>query len=143
MGHLLGYARVSTADQNPELQLDALKAAGCSRIYTDHASGRLDQRPELDKLMERLDAGDVLVVWKLDRLGRSLKHLVAWFEELDRRGVEFRSLTEHIDTTTAQGRFFFHVSAAFAQLSLDLTRERTMAGLQAARERGRRGGRPA
>lgn len=139
---LIGYARVSTLEQNLDGQLDALTKAGCSRIFTDHASGAKTMRPQLDKVMDYLREGDTLVVWKLDRLGRSLPHLVEVIEDLDKRGVEFRSLTESIDTTTPGGRLVFHMAAAFAQFERDLIRERTRAGLAAARSQGRLGGRP-
>lgn len=139
---LIGYARVSTLEQNLDGQLDALTQAGCSRIFTDHASGAKTVRPELDKAMDYLREGDTLVVWKLDRLGRSLPHLVEVIADLDKRGVEFRSLTESIDTTTPGGRLVFHMAAAFAQFERDLIRERTSAGLAAARAQGRLGGRP-
>lgn len=139
---LIGYARVSTLEQNLDGQLDALTQAGCSRIFTDHASGAKTVRPELELAMDYLREGDTLVVWKLDRLGRSLPHLVEVIADLDKRGVEFRSLTESIDTTTPGGRLVFHMAAAFAQFERDLIRERTSAGLAAARAQGRLGGRP-
>lgn len=142
MGHIYGYGRVSTRDQDPSLQTDALKSAACERIFVDKASGSLQRRPQLDKLWEVLLPGDVVVVWKLDRLGRSMRHLVAVLNDLGERGIEFRSLTDGLDTTTAQGRFFFHVTAAFAELERALIVERTHAGLEAARARGRHGGRP-
>jgi DNA invertase Pin-like site-specific DNA recombinase len=140
--HHLGYARVSTADQNPDLQLDALRSAGCYRIFTDKASGALDQRPELAKALDQLRPGDTLVVWKLDRLGRSLRHLIEVVGELQRQGIGFRSLQESIDTTTPGGKLVFHVFGALAEFERDLVRERTMAGLASARARGRLGGRP-
>jgi DNA invertase Pin-like site-specific DNA recombinase len=143
MGHLIGYARVSTLDQRPELQLDALKAAGCYRVFTDHASGSLTKRPELDRCLDQLRPGDTLVVWKLDRLGRSLRHLVDTVQSLKERDIGFRSLQESIDTTTPGGKLIFHMFAALAEFERDLIRERTMAGLAAARARGRQGGRPA
>lgn len=142
---LWGYARVSTADQDPALQLDALAAAGvdADHLVTDHASGTRASRPGLDDLMERLVAGDTLVVWKLDRLGRSLGNLVATLNELGERGVGFRSLTEAgMDTTTSQGRLLFGIMGSLAQFERDLIVERTRAGLEAARRQGRRGGRP-
>lgn len=142
MGQLVGYARVSTLDQTPDLQLDALATAGCWKVWTDHASGKLDRRPQLDDLMEHLRPGDTLVVWRLDRLGRSLAHLVQLLVDLDAREVGFRSLTESIDTGTAGGRLIFHVMGAMAQFERDLISERTSAGLAAARARGRNGGRP-
>ena len=142
MGHLLGYARVSTTDQNPDLQIDALKVAGCSRIFTDKASGSLDSRPKLDQVLDHLREGDTLVVWRLDRLGRSLRHLIDTVGQLAERGVGFKSVTEGIDTTTAGGRLVFHVFGALAEFERELIRERTNAGLAAARARGRKGGRP-
>ncbi|MCA1699560.1 MAG: recombinase family protein [Actinobacteria bacterium] len=143
MGELLGYARVSSAEQNAELQADALAAAGCWRVFTDSASGALDRRPELDRLLEQLRPGDTLVVWRLDRLGRSLRHLLDVVTDLSERGVGFRSLTESIDTTTSGGRLIFHVFGALAEFEREIIRERTQAGLAAARARGRKGGRPA
>ena len=139
---LLGYARVSTDLQDPSLQLDALEEAGVEQVWTEHASGRRDDRRELAALLDYARSGDVLVVWRLDRLGRSVQHLVALLEDLERRGIEFLSLTEALDTTTPGGRLVFHVFAAVAEFSADLTRSRTRAGLEAARRRGRRGGRP-
>lgn len=142
MGHHLGYARISTGGQDPALQQDALAAAGCARVYLDVASGSRDDRPQLAALLDRLDAGDTLVVWRLDRLGRSLRHLIDTVTTLGERGVGFRSLHEAIDTTTPAGRLVFHVFAALAEFESDLIRDRTVAGLAAARSRGRRGGRP-
>jgi len=142
MSQLLGYARVSTVDQNPDLPLDALRDAGCWRIWTDHASGRLDHRPRLNAVLEHLQPGNTFVVWRLDRLGRSLHHLIGVVRTLEDRGVGFRSLTESIDTTTAGGRLIFHLMGALAEFERDLIRERTTAGLVAARARGHRGGRP-
>lgn len=139
---LIGYARVSTLEQREDLQVDALKKAGCERVYTDHASGSRASRPELDRMMEALREGDVLVVWKLDRLGRSVQNLVELMNRLHAMGVEFRSLTEGMDTTTPGGTMIFGMFAVMAQFERDLIRERTMAGLQAARARGHRGGRP-
>jgi DNA invertase Pin-like site-specific DNA recombinase len=141
-GYLLGYARVSTTDQDPALQLDALTAAGCPRIFTDKASGARDDRPELARLLDVARPGDVVVVWKLDRLGRSLRHLIEVVGELERRGVGFKSLRESIDTTTVSGKLVFHIFAALAEFERELIVERTTAGLQAARARGRVGGRP-
>ncbi|MBG6191673.1 DNA invertase Pin-like site-specific DNA recombinase [Arthrobacter sp. CAN_A212] len=143
MGHQLGYARVSTGDQDAALQEDALKAAGCYRIFTDTASGLLETRPELSKVLDQLRPGDTLVVWRLDRLGRSIRHLIDQLAGLQERGIGFRSLQENIDTTSSGGRLVFHVFAALAEFERDLIRERTHAGLQAARARGRSGGRPA
>jgi len=142
MGHLLGYARVSTTDQQPQLQVDALTAAGCYRVFTETASGARSDRPTLEELLEQLRPGDTLVVWKLDRLGRSLRHLVDMVTGLADQGIGFRSLQEAIDTTTPVGKLVFHVIAALAEFERDLTRERTAAGLAAARARGRLGGRP-
>ena len=142
MGNLLGYARVSTADQNPDLQLDELRAAGCYSVWADSASGTLDRRPQLDAVLAALRPGDTLVVWRLDRLGRSLRHLLEVVTALQDRGVGFRSLREAIDTTTAGGRLIFHVFAALAEFEREIIRERTVAGLSAARARGRSGGRP-
>jgi DNA invertase Pin-like site-specific DNA recombinase len=139
---LIGYARVSTDDQNASLQVDALKKAGCIKVFTDHASGSKASRPELDRMLDQLRAGDVIVVWRLDRLGRSLKNLIELVEGLADRGVGFRSLSESIDTTTANGRLFFSIMGALAEFERDLIRERTNAGLLAARARGRVGGRP-
>jgi len=138
----LGYARVSRVDQHPELQLDALREAGCERVWTDKASGALADRPELAQVLDHLRPGDTLVVWRLDRLGRSLRDLIDRVAELEQRGVGFRSLKEGIDTTTAAGRLVFHIFGALAEFERDLLRERTQAGLQAARARGRTGGRP-
>lgn len=143
MAHLHGYARVSTAGQDPALQDDALRSAGCARVWTDVASGARHDRPELDKVLDQLLPGDTLIVWRLDRLGRSLRHLVDTVTALGERGIGFRSLTESIDTTTPGGRLVFHVFAALAEFERDLIRDRTLAGLEAARSRGRRGGRPA
>lgn len=140
--HLLGYARVSTLDQSPQLQLDALEAAGCHRIWTDSVSGTRADRPQLEALMDHLRKGDTLVVWRLDRLGRSLQHLLKIIEDLQGRGVGFRSITEAIDTTTAGGRLVFSVFGAIAQFEAELIRERTTAGLEAAKAQGRVGGRP-
>ena len=142
MGDLLGYARVSTTEQKAHLQTDALKAAGCVRVWTDTASGTLDHRPELDQVLDHLRPGDTLAVWRLDRLGRNLRHLITTVTDLSARQVGFRSLTEGIDTTTPAGRLVFHVFAALAEFEHALIRERTTAGLQAARARGRHGGRP-
>jgi DNA invertase Pin-like site-specific DNA recombinase len=140
---LIGYARVSTTDQNLNLQRDALLAAGCpeTRVYTDIASGAKAGRPGLEAALHDLREGDTLVVWKLDRLGRSLRHLIETVHALGARGVGFKSLQEHIDTTTPGGKLVFHVFAALAEFERDLIGERTRAGLTAARARGRRGGR--
>lgn len=138
---LIGYARVSTVEQSLDLQRDALTQAGCERLFTDHASGAATQRPGLAETLSHLRAGDVLVIWKLDRLGRSVKGLVELVGDLAGRGVQFRSLTDGIDTTTPAGRFFFHLMASLAQMERELIVERTQAGLAAARARGRVGGR--
>jgi DNA invertase Pin-like site-specific DNA recombinase len=137
----VGYARVSTADQDPALQLDALRAAGCAKVFEDRASGARADRPGLRAALDYARDGDVLVTWKLDRLGRSLPHLIETVAGLERRGVGFRSLTEAIDTTTPGGRLVFHLFAALGQFERDLIRERTRAGLAAAAARGRTGGR--
>ena len=139
--HRIGYARVSTRDQNLDLQLDALKKAGCDKIYEDTISGTKSQRPGLTQALDNLRDGDTLVVWKLDRLGRSVKDLLDFAGGLNKRGIGFVSLTDAIDTTTASGRFFFNVMASLAQMERELMVERTQAGLQAAREQGRVGGR--
>ncbi|OIN61205.1 recombinase family protein [Arsenicibacter rosenii] len=136
-----GYARVSTDDQNLSLQLDALKTAGCEKIFREKVSGAKTDRPELTKLIDQIREGDTLTVWKLDRLGRSLKHLVETVNLLHEKGVGFRSLKESIDTTSATGKLTFHIFAAMAEFERDMLRERTNAGLQAARSRGRVGGR--
>jgi DNA invertase Pin-like site-specific DNA recombinase len=138
----IGYARISTRQQNKALQLDALEEAGCERVHTEEVSGAADSRPALEECMATLREGDTLVVWRLDRFGRSLSDLVEKMDELEEKGVDFVSLTEGIDTTTAQGRLAFHIFGALAEFERELARERTMAGLQAARERGRVGGRP-
>ena len=140
--HLIGYARVSTSDQSLELQLDALKEAGCRRVFEDTASGASRARPQLREALGFLRPGDTLVVWLLDRLARSLQQLIETIEELHRRSCGFRSLTEAIDTTTAGGRLIFHIFGALAEFERGIIRERTIAGLEAARARGRKGGRP-
>lgn len=142
IGYRLGYARVSTLEQDPALQHDALTAAGVKRIFTDRASGVLAERPQLAAVLEQLRPGDTLVVWRLDRLGRSTSHLVQTVTALEARGVGFASVTEAIDTTTPAGRLMFGVLACLAAFERDLIRERTLAGLEAARARGRIGGRP-
>jgi DNA invertase Pin-like site-specific DNA recombinase len=136
----VGYARVSTLDQNPELQRLALEKAGCQRIYEEAASGKKRDRPELVRALDHLREGDTLIVWKLDRLGRSVKDLIDLVTELEKRGVNFRSLTESIDTSTPAGRFFFHVMASLAQMERELMLERTRAGMEAARKQGRKPG---
>jgi DNA invertase Pin-like site-specific DNA recombinase len=138
----IGYARVSTRDQNLDLQVDALNAAGCERVYQDVASGAKTARPALDELLGHLRKGDVLVIWKLDRMGRSLKHLVELVGNLIERKVGLLSLNDPIDTTNAQGRLVFNLFASLAEFERELIRERTNAGLSAARARGRVGGRP-
>ena len=138
---LIGYARVSTADQNPDLQLDALRAAGCEKLFVETASGASTDRAELAAALAYMRAGDMLVVWKLDRLARSMKQLIGSVDALKQRGIGFRSLTEAIDTTMAAGEFFFHVFGALAQFERSIIRERTQAGLAAALARGRKGGR--
>lgn len=139
---LIGYARISTNDQNLDMQRDALKKAGCEKVFIEQMSGSLDSRPELGRTMEILCKGDTLVVWRLDRLGRSLKHLIELMAELEERGIRFRSLTESIDTATASGKLAFHVFGALAEFERNIIQERTRAGLAAARARGRKGGRP-
>jgi DNA invertase Pin-like site-specific DNA recombinase len=139
---LVGYARVSTNDQNLDLQQDALRGVGCECLFTDTASGAKTARPGLTEALKICRPGDTLVVWKLDRLGRSLPHLVATVRDLVDRGIGFKSLQEHIDTTSAGGKLIFHLFAALAEFERDLLRERTNAGLSAARARGRKGGRP-
>jgi len=138
---LIGYARVSTQDQNLDLQIDALTKTGCEKLFDDKISGSRAERPGLAKALEMLREGDTLVVWKLDRLGRSVKNLVDLVSELDKRGVQFKSLTDAIDTGTPSGRFFFHVMASLAEMERELTIERTRAGLEVARTLGRTGGR--
>lgn len=141
---LIGYARVSTQEQSPRLQLDALTAAGCGKVFVEKASGAQRDRPELKAALDyaRDGAGDVLVVWRLDRLARSLKQLIETVEGLGARGIGFRSLSEAIDTTSAGGRLVFHIFGAMAEFERGVIRERTRAGLDAARARGRKGGRP-
>ena len=139
---LVGYARVSTVEQTLALQEDALRAAGCARLFTDTISGAKAERPGLGQALAFLRPGDVLVVWRLDRLGRSLKALIETLTALEGRGIGFKSLTEQLDTTTSGGRLIFHVFGALAEFERDLIRERTQAGLAAARARGRQGGRP-
>ena len=141
-GMLLGYARVSTADQNLALQRDALTEAGCQKIFTEQISGAVTDRPALHEALAFARSGDTLIVWKLDRLARSMKQLIETIEELRLRGIGFRSLTEALDTTTAQGRLVFHMFGALAEFERSLIRERTQAGLAAARRAGRTGGRP-
>ncbi len=137
----IGYARVSTEDQHLELQLDALKKAGCKRVFTDKISGTRTSRPGLDDALSHVRKGDTLTVWKLDRLGRSVRSLIELVADLEQQQIHFKSLTDGIDTKTPAGRFFFHVMASLAQMECELTAERTQAGLAAARELGRVGGR--
>jgi DNA invertase Pin-like site-specific DNA recombinase len=138
----VGYARVSTGEQTLDLQLDALKGAGCERWFTETASGAKADRPGLAEALAYVRPGDTLVVWRLDRLGRSLQHLIQTLIALDTRGIGFKSLTESIDTTTPGGKLVFHIFGALAEFERDLIRERTTAGLAAARARGRTGGHP-
>jgi len=138
---IIGYARVSTQDQNPQLQLDALNGAACEQVFHETATGTFRDRPELTACLRTLRKGDSLVVWKLDRLARSLKDLVEIVHDLNQRGVGFRSLTESIDTTSSGGRLVFHIFGALAEFEHSLIKERTIAGLAAARARGRKGGR--
>lgn len=138
----IGYARISTIDQNANLQRDALKAAGCEKIFVDQISGTTSNRPKLDKALAKLNKGDVFTVWRLDRLGRSLPHLIEVISDLKGKGAEFQSLSESIDTTTAGGRLVFHMMGALAEFERSLIVERTQAGLAAARKRGVRVGRP-
>jgi DNA invertase Pin-like site-specific DNA recombinase len=139
---LIGYARVSTHDQTLNLQRDALEKAGCSKLFTDTASGAKAERKGLDEALAYVRKGDTLVVWRLDRLGRSLPHLITTMTDLEERGIGFKSLTENIDTTTSGGKLIFHIFGALAEFERNLIRERTTAGLMAARMRGRLGGRP-
>jgi DNA invertase Pin-like site-specific DNA recombinase len=139
---LIGYARVSTHDQTLALQQDALTKAGCNKIFTDKASGAKTERKGLDEALNYVRKGDTLVVWRLDRLGRSLPHLITTLTALEERGIGFKSLTENIDTTTSGGKLIFHIFGALAEFERNLIRERTTAGLLAARARGRKGGRP-
>lgn len=138
----IGYMRVSKNDQNTDLQRKSLICTNCEHIFEDKISGKTDQRPGLKRALNCLKTGDTLVVWKLDRLGRSIKHLIALISELEDKGIHFHSLTDSIDTSSSAGRFFFHVMSALAQMERELIVERTKAGLAAARSRGRIGGRP-
>lgn len=138
----VGYARTSTTEQSPEMQVEALRAAGCERIFVEQVSGAAKERPVLEQALGFLRGGDTLVVWKLDRLGRSLRHLIELVDGLGRRGVDLRSLQDNIDTATPGGRFLFHVFGAVAEFERDLIRERVLAGIHSARARGRKGGRP-
>ena len=139
---LLGYARVSMHDQNLDLQKDALKGASCEKTFLDEISGSTKHRPGLERALDSLREGDTLIVWRLDRLGRSLKDLIELVGELERKGVALRSLQEAIDTTSPGGKLIFHVFGALAEFERNLIRDRTKAGLAAARARGRKGGRP-
>lgn len=139
---LVGYARVSTLEQDVTPQIDELEKAGCERVFRDKVSGTKTERPGLQEALDFLREGDSLVVWRLDRLGRSLRHLIDTISDLESRGIGFRSLQEAIDTTTSGGRLIFHIFGALAEFERNLIRERTMAGLRAARARGRMGGRP-
>ncbi|AJC49033.1 recombinase family protein [Allofrancisella guangzhouensis] len=138
----IGYARISTLEQNLDLQIDALNKAGCEKIITDKISGSVAERPGLEKLKEILRKNDTLVVWRLDRLGRTLKHLIEWVHELDEQNIGFKSLQESIDTTSSSGKLIFHIFGALSEFERNLIRERTRAGVEAARARGRQGGRP-
>jgi DNA invertase Pin-like site-specific DNA recombinase len=139
---LIGYARVSMGDQHLDLQQDALQQTGCEKVFVDHITGRSVTRPGFERTMEVLRPGDTLVVWRLDRLGRSLKHLIEVVAELEKKAIGLKSLTEAIDTTTAGGKLMFHIFGALAEFERHLIAERTQAGLAAARARGRKGGRP-
>src|SRR5215216_5037575 len=139
---LIGYARVSTNEQNLDLQRDALQKAGCEQIYDDHVSGTKARRPGLEQAFSHLRPGDTLVVWRLDRLGRSLRHLIDTVTDLQEKGIGFKSITESIDTTTSGGKLIFHIFGALAEFEREIIRERTKAGLTAARARGKTGGRP-
>jgi DNA invertase Pin-like site-specific DNA recombinase len=139
---LIGYARVSTHDQTLHLQQDGLEKAGCDKIFTDTTSGAKTERKGFDAALNYVRKGDTLVVWRLDRLGRSLPHLIATMTNLEERGIGFKSLTENIDTTTSGGKLIFHIFGALAEFERNLIRERTQAGLTAARARGKNGGRP-
>jgi len=138
----IGYARVSTTDQSLNPQTDSLSEAGCEKLFSDVASGAKTQRPGLEKAIEFCRKGDILVVWKLDRMGRSMSHLIEMIQQLENKKVGFQSLTEKIDTTPAGGRLIFHLFGALAEFERDLIRERVQAGLKSARARGRKGGRP-
>src|SRR5947208_3985423 len=139
---LVGYARVSTQEQTLDLQKDALEKIGCTKIYSDVVSGAKAEREGLAEALDYVREGDTLVVWRLDRLGRSLKHLIETITQLNNRKIGFKSITENIDTTTSGGKLIFHIFGALAEFERDIIRERTQAGLQAARARGRKGGRP-
>ncbi|MEN5058881.1 recombinase family protein [Sphingobacterium kitahiroshimense] len=138
----IGYARVSTKDQNLDLQIEALENAGCERIYKEKISGSTKNRPELDKMIHQFREGDELIVWRLDRLGRSLKHIIDLVLSLNEQGIIIKGLTDGVDTSTINGRLFLNLMASLAEYERELIRERTNAGLQSARARGRTGGRP-
>ena len=139
---LIGYARVSTSDQTTDLQKDALSEEGCEKIFSDIASGAKTKRPGLDEAIKYCRKDDTLVVWKLDRMGRSMSHLIETIKKLEKDGIGFKSITENIDTTSAGGRLIFHLFSALSEFERDLIRERVQAGLKSARARGRKGGRP-
>jgi len=139
---LIGYARVSTADQAPELQIDALEASGCEKIFTDQASGKNTDRKALKEALEFLRSGDVLVIWKLSRLARSIKEVIKLCEVLESKNIALKVITQNIDTTTPEGRLFFHITASFDEFQRELIVENTKAGLAAAKARGKIGGRP-
>ena len=138
----IGYARVSTIDQNLDLQLDALKKAGCEKIYQEKISGIAKNRPELDKMISILRTGDEILVWRLDRLGRSLKHIIDLVLNFNNKGIVIRGISDGVDTSTSSGRLFLNIMASLAEYERELIRERTNAGLQIARSRGKKGGRP-
>lgn len=138
----IGYARISTRGQHLDLQIDALKKAGCEKIYKDIKSGSLSNRPALDQLLNDVNKNDVIIIWKLDRLGRSLKNLVDLINTLNEKGVGLKSINDPVDTTTAQGRLIFNIFGSLAEFERELIKERTIAGLEAAREKGKIGGRP-
>ena len=138
----IGYARVSTEDQNLDSQIDALKKEGCDDIFSEKVSGASSEREALKKVLTMLREGDTLVVYKLDRLGRTVKQLVSLIEQFQEKGIQFKSIKDTIDTATPNGRFFFHIMSAFSELERELIRERTQSGLSAARARGKQGGRP-
>jgi DNA invertase Pin-like site-specific DNA recombinase len=139
---LIGYARVSTRDQRPDLQMDALREAGCERVFQETVSGAKRDRPELKAAVDFMRIGDTLVVWKLDRLARSTRQLLETVEDFEQRGIGLKTITQNIDTTNAGGRLIFTVFSAIAEFEREIIRERTLAGLDAARSRGRKGGRP-
>ena len=138
----IGYARVSTEDQNLDSQIDALKKEGCDNIFSEKVSGASSEREALKKVLTMLREGDTLVVYKLDRLGRTVKQLVSLIEQFQEKGIQFKSIKDTIDTATPNGRFFFHIMSAFSELERELIKERTQSGLSAARARGKQGGRP-